>query len=104
MSFLSTIDIFGTEFSFTTFGSSKYGTIMGGMLTIICGFVFIAFTVLFGRDFFWRENPKLLTQTIFPELYPPPIKLNQSTLIIPWRFENVDGNPINMTGKLYSSF
>jgi hypothetical protein len=72
MRFLSTIDIFGTEFQFTTFEKHKYKTQLGGIFTILCIFSLIILTLILGQDFFYTKNPKLYLNVETPEGPPLP--------------------------------
>ena len=101
VSFISLIDIFGTAFQFTTFKKEKFKTTLGGILTALCILTIGIFASLFGKDFFFRENPKILQQLVYPANYSDPLILNQQNMPIIWRFDDNDNNPVNFTGILY---
>ncbi len=88
---LESIDIFGLPFYFTTFGKSRFKTVIGSFFTILFSIVMITFTFLFGRDFYYRENPKVLTQIKTPVEYPPAFKLNQDSMFFAWRISDENG-------------
>lgn len=75
MHFISSIDIFGTNFNFTIFKNEKLQTTFGGILSIISLAISVIFTIFFGRDFFYRLNPKTLTQLVQPLKAEKPLKL-----------------------------
>ena len=59
---LNSIDIFGTNFNFTIFKQERFKTFFGGLLSLLSLGISVIFTIFFGRDFFYRTNPKTLIQ------------------------------------------
>lgn len=75
MKVIESIDIFGTTFNFSIFEQTRYKTIFGGFLTFLCLGVCVIFTLFFGKDFFYRTNPKILTQYVQPKKMEQEVKL-----------------------------
>ncbi len=85
---LKSIDIFGQPFHFTTFGKKLYKSLIGSFFTIICSVVIVIFTFLFGRDFYYRENPILIQELKTPDTYPPAFELSHDNFFFVWRITN----------------
>ena len=100
-SLISVIDIFGTAFQFTTFKKEKFKTTLGGIMTAFCILTIGIFTYFFGKNFFFRENPIILQQQVYPANYSDPFILNQQNMPIIWRLDDGNNNPVNFTGILY---
>jgi hypothetical protein len=101
MKLLKTIDVLGTPFQFTTQKKRKFKTTFGGFISIISFGILITFTMIFGRNFFYRENPQVISKVATPETYPPLIKLTGENLVLPWRIEDVNGVTLNTDGLIY---
>ncbi len=54
------LDFFGAQFQFSIMGNSKYRSPVGLIMSSICLVMIIIVTILFGNDFYNKENPKLL--------------------------------------------
>lgn len=105
MSILSSIDIFGTTFQFTTFKKTKFKTIAGGLLTIASMITMIVFIFLFGQDFFYKENPTILTETGVKSNFSEPFLLTNENFMIAFRFSGRPPvNVVNYTGIFYPEF
>jgi hypothetical protein len=98
--YFKSIDIFGNSFSFTTFQQDKYKTTVGGFFSLICIVIAIVFSFLFGKDFFYRTNPKVRSQKVIPE-FAEKINLTRDVLALPWRIEDDAGKPMNFDGLIY---
>jgi hypothetical protein len=99
--FLKFFDLFGVAFEFTTLKDTKYSSSLGGLITICCGLTILVFGFFFGQDFFYKKNPKIIQQTVYPEDYLAPIKLRPDNIIFPWRLVDAFKNPINFEGKVF---
>lgn len=66
MKIIEIVDIFGTKFNFTVKKNINYKTFFGGILSLICLGICIDLCFLFGHDFIYRINPKLLNQIVQP--------------------------------------
>lgn len=104
MSILSYIDIFGTTFQFTTFKKSKFKTAAGGLLTIISLITMVIFIFIFGQDFFYKENPTILTQTVVPNNFSEPFLLTNDNFMIAFKFSGRQIDTFNYTGIFYPLF
>ena len=60
------LDLFGTQFQFSIMGNDKYRSLVG-LLVSCCLVVILIVTILFGRNFYYKENPKILTENIKTE-------------------------------------
>ena len=85
------IDYFGREFKFSVMGSQKSKTLFGVFISLCCFTLVIVTTILFGRDFFKKQNPRLYTENIkannFKEL-----TISPSNFILGFRLENYEAN------------
>jgi hypothetical protein len=95
MSLLSYFDCFSTSFNFTILNQDKYKTNFGGIMTILCGVTILVFAYLFGQDFLYKKNPRILQQTVFPDQYNPPFKMTRENFVIPWRLTDGLLKPID---------
>jgi len=69
MKFLTTIKLFdflGPEIKFRIDQNEIFKTFFGGILSLISCGIYLAFFFIFGMDFFFKQNPKVLTQLISP--------------------------------------
>jgi hypothetical protein len=103
MRYISSIDMYGTTFQFTTNKKTKFRTIMGGILSLITFGVLIAFSFLFGQNFFYRVNPSIVSHIANPEKFPPLIKLTGENLFIPFQIADNNLAPAAFEGIVYPS-
>ncbi len=82
---LKKIDIFGMTFSFTTLGHEKFKSSVGAFITIICLGIIGVFSFIFGRNFYYRENPSVLNQKVVPQNYTDLFELNKKNLFVAFR-------------------
>lgn len=57
---LNALDMFGVSYTFKTRGNEKFTTAVGGVLSITTFCVITTISLLFGTDFYLRQNPKFL--------------------------------------------
>lgn len=100
MKWLKHVDIFGSTFTFTIFGQSKHQTRIGGILSICFLALVIAFILLFGKDFFFRTNPQVLSYNEHPIENNKTILTNDS-LVLPWTIVDLMGNEVKFEGLIY---
>jgi hypothetical protein len=93
MNILATADIYGSPFMFTTFGTYKFKTSFGGILTGLTLVIAVLFSFLFGRDFYFRKNPKIVISEINPK-DPVAIPINTTNFTIMFRVDNYDNKPL----------
>ncbi len=103
-SLLNHIDMFGTIFNFSTFGKEKFKTNLGCILTIFCAITIGIFTYFFGSNFFYRENPFVIKQTVIPENYTEMIDFSNKNTFFAWRLTDAFGNNFNYTGIITPRF
>jgi hypothetical protein len=96
-----TIDLYGTNFQFNIFNKNKFKTMIGGFLTLICFILVILFSFFLGSDFFYKTNPKIITENIIPQESPKPLLLTPENLVIGWRFSDNNGASVDITNKIY---
>lgn len=94
------IDIFGSEVKFSIMNKSSFKTIFGGVLSLICITMALIVTFLFGKNFYLRESPNIITQTFFKDEYPI-IKPKRGEILITWRIEDVNGQTIDVSDTLF---
>ncbi len=61
---LTKLDFFGVKTEFNSFGNLKYKSFLGFIFSLICLVMIIVTTILFGRDFYLKEIPRIVTETI----------------------------------------
>lgn len=100
MNFLNSIDIYGTEFNFTTFNRRKYTSKLGGIMTVISFGMLLALLIVFGQPVWHKKNPGVILQTHdFPNY--PMYTLSNSQFPIAFRFENEKKIGVNLEGFVY---
>ena len=99
-SILRSIDIYGTQFHFTTEYNQKFKTEFGGFLSIISFILIFICSYLFSLNFLYKKNPSI-TMSNYYNSNNEKISLNDNNIIIPFRIEDYSGSEINFTGILY---
>jgi hypothetical protein len=97
---LEQFDIYGTSFAFTTFKKEKFKTNFGAILSILSAIVMLVTTILFGKDFFNKINPKIIAQKMVPTNYTE-VRLTNRNFVFAWRFEDLDGNKVDIGHVVY---
>src|SRR5690349_4593742 len=100
MKFLVAADLYGSPFMFTTFGTYKFKTTFGGILSLITLGLIILFSFLFGEDFYFRTNPKVIQQIVSPPNYEQ-IKVNNNNFTLMWRVDNSEFLPVKYEDNFY---
>ena len=103
MKLLSSIDIFGSKFSFFIFNQPFIHTYFSSILTITMMFTTAFFIFLFGQDFFYRKNPSTI-QSKATRNYVNAINLTLNDYIAAWRIEDSLGNAVDVTNILFPQF
>ena len=91
--FLSNIDIYGTDFQFTIFQNNKFRTVFGGLSTIVTVGLLLMFSLLFGKDLFYRTNPKVLYQNVFPTTYSS-FQMRPDNFVVAYRLSYSNGDSL----------
>jgi len=100
-SFFKKLDIFGNLFNFTVNREEKFKTNLGAIFSIFTFLVIVVTCILFGKDFYNRTNPKVLSQKTVPEKYSQ-INLTNKKLTFSWRIEDENGfEVLDFKGILY---
>ena len=98
MEFIKTLDIYSSNINFYFNGQEKVRTISGGILSLVTLIITFFITFIFGKDFYYRINPKTTSEIVFPSNFPV---ANLSEFQIIWRLEDYSTNTINFTDILY---
>jgi hypothetical protein len=101
LKYFTYLDAFGTTFQFTTMKDSKFRTPIGAVLSVFCLIVIIVFCFVFGRDFLFKKNPRVLTQIVVPDKYNDPFRMTADNFVIPWRLSDANNFPIDFQDKFY---
>jgi hypothetical protein len=101
LKYITYLDAFGTTFQFTTMKDSKFRTPVGGILSILSLIVIIIFCFVFGRDFFFKKNPRVLTQIVVPDKYNDPFRMTVDIFVVPWRMADENNLPVNFENIFY---
>ena len=80
-------DFFGSQFQFSIMGNNKYKSLVGLIISCCCLIMNLIVTILFGRDFYYKENPKIITESIKTEDNNE-FNLSPSNLTLAFRIEN----------------
>ncbi len=94
MNFLLNFDIFGVQPNFYILNNFKYQSILGVILSILCLFIVLLFSFLFGKDFYFRTTPRVVMEEKTSIDYRN-VTLLPDDFIFAFRIEDIDGNPYN---------
>jgi len=98
--FISSFDIYGSLFNFTINRRLIFKTSIGGIISIITFFFVIYTSYLFGKDFFYRTNPKVFMQEVTPN-ESKRIKITNRNFTLAWRIEDKFKNPVEFPKGLF---
>lgn len=90
-------DLFSSAFTFSSFGSPKFGTVAGGILSIILMIAGLIIFVFFGKDCYTRSNPYTSTQKVVPDDLSF-IKVHSNNFTIAFRYEQYNGDKFEENG------
>ena len=97
--FLFSIDCYGTNFHFYLNHKQKHKSIHGGFFTIITLLLVIVSIKLFGANFLQRKKPTITSASINQGY--SIIDLKKEKVVLAFRFEDLDGNFIDNSRKIY---
>ena len=91
--YLKKIDIFGVQFQFNIMGNDKFRTLFGFLLSIACSILIFTSIILFGKDFYNKDNPKLIYSNIKTDTIKE-ITIKPNNFTVAFRIEDNSGNPV----------
>ena len=97
---LKKLDMFGVTFSLNTFGHEKFKTKLGASMTCICLTIMAVFVYFFGTDFFHKENPNVIPNSLV-HLESKKIPLENEKLAFMFRLEDGNNNPFDLNKTPY---
>ena len=100
VSHLKKLDMFGVSFSFNTFGNEKFKTKLGASMSCICLTIMGLFVYFFGTDFFHKENPNVVPNSLV-DLESKKVPLKNEILNFMFRLEDGNNNPIDLEKSPY---
>ena len=92
-------DYFGTQFQFSVLGNTKYKSLVGLLMSVCCLIMICIVTILFGRDFYNKEGPKIIFENFMTDDYKE-FNLTPSNLTFAFRIEDDYGNLANFPNQL----
>ena len=93
-------DIFGTKFNFYTDDRPMFYTFLGGILSILLGFICIIFFIFYSLDDIKREIPTVTASSVPSEGFHK-IKFGEKNLWIPWRIVDYYNNYVDHKNLIY---
>jgi len=94
MSFLKSIDIFGTDFRFLIKEEGKYKTSLGGILTILVATITLISCWYFGQDIYLHNSPSVFSKVIHLN-DDPVLTLNSSNIFFAFLLQDDNNEGIN---------
>jgi len=102
MSCLKAIDTLGKEFRFNIDGG-KYKTALGGIVTLLLGWILVFLTWYFGGDILYRVEPFLLLEETISTTFPI-AELNSTNFFLALRLDDDHGNVFNSSFFTYHTY
>ncbi len=100
MKILQAFDVLGVVYNLNLNESQSYKSPFGGIMSIFCLIMLTVFMYFFGRNFYYKKNPKVIGSTLYNKDYYT-IPLNSSQGILALKIEDYYTNMPNFTGVLY---
>ena len=101
------LDMFGVAFSFNTFGQEKFKSKLGASMTLVCLSIMAVFVYFFGMDFFHKENPNVIPNTLV-HLESKKVPISNEKYSFMFRLEDgynnpydVDKTPYRLSGRYF---
>ncbi len=85
------LDFFGAQFQFSVMGNKRFKSISGLIMSILCLFVIVLTSILFGKDFYNKENPRVVIENIKTDDFKE-INFTPDLFTFAFRIENGAGN------------
>jgi len=103
MKYFRKFDYFGININFTTFLDDTFKTLTGSFISFLYLSTVLAFTLILGKDFFYRTNPKLILEKIIEENYQLS-PLSNKNFTLAWRFEDYNSNRLFPKIKVIANY
>ena len=101
MEFFRKIDIlYSTDFKFSVFNKSSIQTPLGGLLTVLTLAITVFVTFYFGKDLYFKINPKIELNQSLPPSYPK-FNLSRDNFLLYYQIQDGSGNPLAFEPNLY---
>ena len=97
---LRELDVIGTKFHFYSGKTLKKSTPFGGILTILIGVLSIILFIIFGNNFFYRQNPSV-TMSVENNLTYEYFDFSKEKLLFAFRIEDYDAHFVDVKDILY---
>ena len=101
MEFFRKIDIlYSTDFKFSVFNKTSFQTPLGGLLTILTLVITVFVTFYFGKDLYFRINPKIELNQTLPPSYRR-LTLTRDNFLLYYQIQDGKGNTLAIEPNLY---
>ena len=98
MAFFDFLDLFGSKFSFNSFGKPKFHTLFGRLTSLLVYIKLITFISVFGLDFFNFANPRIVYERFEEKNY---TNFFNKNITMMWRIEYDNSQMVNFQNFLY---
>lgn len=92
-------DFFGSQFQFSVMGNNKYKSLQGLFMSSCCLIMVIIVTIMFGKDFYNKENPRIVSESIKTTDYKE-FNLTPNNITIAFRLEDHKANVAKFSREL----
>ena len=92
--------LYCSDFKFSVFKKPSFKTPLGGILTLITLALTVVTAFYFGKDLYYRTNPKLTYNKIVPETYPS-FNLTKDNFLLYFQIQDGTGVPLPAEPNLY---
>ena len=93
------LDFFGSQFQFKVMGNNKHKSIVGVIMSTLCLILVVVVTIMFGRDFYNKENPRIVFENIKTSNYRE-FDLTPSNITMAFRLEDNLANVAKFSREL----
>ncbi len=69
LNLFKSLDFFGVKFQFSVMGADRFKSIIGFLLSAACIIMILVTSLLFGKDFYLKVNPRVVTENILTDIY-----------------------------------
>jgi hypothetical protein len=96
ISAMKSLDFLGPEIKFRINQQENFKTVFGGMISILYYIFFFSFFMLFGVDFFYKINPKILSRVLKDKSDNKTINLSNENFFFAFRVASQDSKTIEL--------